>query len=165
MCSQTKAESVSEDNTGPGRRSLLNLGHTFAHAFEACAGMKGDLLHGEAVSVGLVMAFEMSERLGVCESGTAARIARHLSSVSLPVKPADLPLQKTTADDVFYAMTQDKKMKDGRLRFILARGIGRAFMAEDVDPSFVKEFLAEHLPTGGKRGGARGGRSKPKATA
>ncbi|MBK5921936.1 3-dehydroquinate synthase [Rhodothalassium salexigens] len=160
-CCRAKAGIVAEDEREQGRRALLNLGHTFAHAFEACAGMKGDLLHGEAVAAGMVLAFELSERLGVCEAGRAERVARHLASVKLPTSPADLPI-KGDADKIVDAMAQDKKAVDGRLRFILARDIGAAYVAEDVDPVAVRDLLAEHLS---RRGGRSGARSKPPVSA
>jgi 3-dehydroquinate synthase len=141
---RAKARVVEADERETGQRALLNLGHTFAHAFEAEAGYDGSLLHGEAVAVGLVMAFRLSARLGLCPESDAARVQRHLSAMGLPttlrsVKP------DWDMDRVAGRMTQDKKSRQGVLPFVLARGIGKAFLSNDVTQPDVMAVLRHDL--------------------
>lgn len=137
-----KAAIVGADETEQGARALLNLGHTFGHALEARARYDGALLHGEAVAVGLVLAFALSAELGLCPVEDAARVRRHLRAVGLPVAIADLGADFGTAQDVLAAMKRDKKVRAGRLNFILARGIGEAFIASGVDLAPLDRLLA-----------------------
>jgi 3-dehydroquinate synthase len=136
-----KADVVARDETEAGDRALLNFGHTFGHALEAHAGFDGRLLHGEAVAIGMVQAFRLSERLGHCAAGAADRVAAHLAAVGLPVRPSDRGLSPTP-DELLAHMAKDKKADGGRLAFVLARGIGRAFVARGVDPADVRAVLA-----------------------
>lgn len=140
-----KAAIVAEDEREGGKRALLNLGHTFGHALEGAVGYDGRLLHGEAVAIGMVLAFEVSETLGLAPSGGAARLARHLAAVGLPTSPADVPGQAWDADDLIARMGSDKKVSAGRPVFILARGIGRAFVARDVDLSIVRDAIGSAI--------------------
>ena len=140
-----KAAIVSGDETEQGARALLNLGHTFAHALEARAQYGGALLHGEAVAVGLVLAFALSVELGLCPAEDAARVRRHLQAVGLPAEIGDLGIDPGGADDLVAAMKRDKKVRDGRLTFILARGIGEAFITSDVQVSVLDRLLAGAL--------------------
>ncbi len=128
-----------EDKPNNGR-ALLNLGHTFAHAFEAEVGYGGGLLHGEAVAVGLGLAFRLSERLGHCTPEDAARVAAHLEAVGLPSEPGMLN-RRFSAARLIGHMKRDKKMRDGRLHFVLARGIGQAFTSPDVPEQAVVDLL------------------------
>ena len=123
-------------------RALLNLGHTFAHAFEAEVGYGGGLLHGEAVAVGLGLACRLSERLGHCAPGVAGRVAAHLDAVGLPSGPGMLNRRFSTAR-LLAAMKRDKKMRDGRLRFVLLRGVGDAFTSGDVPEDAVVGLLRD----------------------
>ena len=118
-------------------RALLNLGHTFAHAFEAETGYGETLLHGEAVAIGLVCAFDLSARLGFCDAGIAPRIAAHLDQVGLPHR-----INGLNAEALVGHMQSDKKMRDGKLAFVLARGIGGAFTSRDVPQEAVRATLA-----------------------
>ncbi|MBX6321764.1 MAG: 3-dehydroquinate synthase [Rhodospirillaceae bacterium] len=136
-----KAALVGADERESGPRALLNLGHTFAHALEAECGFSGDLLHGEAVAIGLVMAFELSARLGLCPAEDAARVARHLAAVGLPTGLSALPRRSRDAERLIEAMRRDKKVRDGRMTFVLARGIGRAFLSEDVPLGELRAML------------------------
>jgi len=140
-----KAAVVARDETESGDRALLNLGHTFGHALEAEAGYGERLLHGEGVAIGLVLAFELSARLGLCPPEDAQRVARHLQAAGLPTDPAPLLGRGAEAGRLLQHMRRDKKVADGRITFILARGIGRAVIARDVDPAAVEQFLAERL--------------------
>ena len=140
-----KAGVVARDERETGERALLNLGHTFGHAFEAAAGFSEKLLHGEAVSIGIACAFEFSARMGLLPQSDAERAVRHLAAVGLPTDIRDVPAVKTDADALMELIAQDKKVKRGKLTFILARGIGQAFVANDVDPAQVRTFLAEKL--------------------
>ncbi|MGH6816730.1 MAG: 3-dehydroquinate synthase [Hyphomicrobiaceae bacterium] len=138
-----KAEIVARDETETGERALLNLGHTFAHALEAWAGYSDRLLHGEAVAIGLCLAFCLSEHVHLCPPQTAHRVAAHLASAGLPTRISHIPGDMPDAAQLVRLMGQDKKVRDGRLTFVLARGIGQAFVARDLDVS--AEVLGEVL--------------------
>jgi 3-dehydroquinate synthase len=141
---RAKAAIVARDERETGDRALLNLGHTFGHAFEAAAGFSGRLLHGEAISLGMVLAFAFSARRGLLPQVEADRVARHLAAVGLPThlsSIAELP----DADRLMELIAQDKKVQRGALTFILVRGIGQAFVASDVDAAEVRAFLVEKL--------------------
>jgi 3-dehydroquinate synthase len=140
-----KAAVVARDERETGERALLNLGHTFGHAFEAAAGFSEKLLHGEAISIGIACAFEFSASLGLLPQAEAERAVRHLAAVGLPTHIRHMPAVKTDADALMELIAQDKKVKRGKLTFILSRGIGQAFVANDVDPAQVRSFLADTL--------------------
>ena len=141
-----KAAIVVEDEREAGRRALLNLGHTFAHAVEACAGYDDRVVHGEAVGLGLALAFRLSAALGLCPRDDAMRVGRHLATVGLPTTFQDIPVALSAAP-LMAAMQQDKKIKDGVVRFILVNRIGDAFVSAGVDPSGLAAFLKdEGLP-------------------
>ena len=142
---RAKAAIIVRDERESGERALLNLGHTFAHALEAAAGFSDRLLHGEAVAIGLALAFAFSARLGLLPQGEAERVARHLATVGLPTHPASVPGGPVGADGLMERMAQDKKVRRGKLTFILVRGIGASFVAADIDPAQVRAFLAEKL--------------------
>ena len=141
VCCRAKAAIVARDERESGERALLNLGHTFAHALEAEAGYDGRVLHGEAVSVGLGMAFALSTHLGLCPRQETERVLRHLAAMGLPTAAAQIGLPDLTAETMLDHMRQDKKVVGGRLTFILARGIGQAFITNEVAESQVKEML------------------------
>ncbi|HZE46514.1 MAG TPA: 3-dehydroquinate synthase [Xanthobacteraceae bacterium] len=140
-----KAEIVARDERETGDRALLNLGHTFGHAFEAAAGFSGRLLHGEAVALGTALAFDFSARLGLLPQAEAERVKRHLGKVGLPTHIRDVPGGVPGVDALMDLMAQDKKVKRGRLTFILARAVGAAFVAPDVEAAQVRAFLADKL--------------------
>jgi len=140
-----KAAIVARDERETGERALLNLGHTFGHAFETAAGFSDRLLHGEAIALGMTLAFELSARLGLSPPADAERVRRHLGKVGLPTHISDIPGGVPGIDALMDLMAQDKKVKRGRLTFILARGIGSAFVAPDVDAAQVRAFLADKL--------------------
>jgi 3-dehydroquinate synthase len=142
---RAKAAIVARDERETGDRALLNLGHTFGHAFEAAAGFSGRLLHGEAIALGMALAFEFSARRGLLPAAEAERAARHLAAVGLPTHLSDVAGLLPDADQLMDLIAQDKKVQRGRLTFILARGIGKAFVAPDVDAAEVRAFLVEKL--------------------
>jgi 3-dehydroquinate synthase len=142
---RAKAAIVSRDERETGDRALLNLGHTFGHAFEAAAGFSGALLHGEAIALGMVLAFEFSARRGLLPAAEAERVARHLAAVGLPTHLSAIAGLLPDANQLMNLIAQDKKVQRGRLTFILARGIGKAFVAPDVDAAEVRAFLVEKL--------------------
>ena len=123
-------------------RALLNLGHTFAHALEAEFGYTGALLHGEAVSLGLLLGFQLSARLGHCAGADVDRVRTHLGDTAMPWRLGDLG-RTLSADALVAHMQRDKKMRDGRLAFVLARGIGQAFTSRDVPQEAVLAVLRE----------------------
>jgi 3-dehydroquinate synthase len=140
-----KAAIVQRDERESGERALLNLGHTFGHAFEAAAGFSQRLLHGEAISLGMVLAFEFSARRGLLSASDAARAKRHLAGVGLPTQISAIAGGAPGVDRLMELIAQDKKVKRGRLTFVLARGIGASFLAPDVDADEVRAFLVEKL--------------------
>ena len=142
---RAKAITVANDERESGERALLNLGHTFGHALEAAAGFSDRLLHGEAVAIGMALAFAFSARRGLLAPAEAARVERHLATVGLPTKPRDVAFEWPGADALMALMAQDKKARRGKLTLILARGIGASFVAPDADPAEVRAFLAEKL--------------------
>jgi 3-dehydroquinate synthase len=142
---EMKARIVERDETEEGERALLNLGHTFAHALEAATGYSNRLLHGEAVAIGCALAFELSFRLGLCAQEEPSRVRAHLAAMGMKRDLADIPGDLPGPEGLLALMAQDKKVIDGRLRFVLARGIGEAFVAEDVPPEAVRSLLAEAL--------------------
>ncbi|MEH2530268.1 3-dehydroquinate synthase [Bradyrhizobium sp. AZCC 1588] len=146
---RAKAAIVSRDERENGERALLNLGHTFGHALEAATGFSDRLFHGEGVSVGMVLAAEFSAKLGMISETDATRVERHLASVGLPTHLQDIAgfAQEGLADaDALMAlMAQDKKVKRGKLTFILLQAIGRAVVANDVEPALVRDFLQQKL--------------------
>lgn len=141
-----KARIVAADEKESGVRALLNLGHTFGHALEAEMGYGGALLHGEAVGIGMAMAFDLSARLGHCAPEDAARVRAHLADVGLPVTPPRHgPRGPITAAALIAHMAQDKKMKDGAVTFVLARRIGEAFLTREVPADALEATLTAAL--------------------
>jgi 3-dehydroquinate synthase len=140
-----KAAIVARDERETGDRALLNLGHTFGHALEAAAGFSDRLFHGEAVALGTALAAEFSVRLGVLAPEQAARATRHLSAAGLPVRLAEVAGGAPDADRLMELIAQDKKVRHGKLTFVLLRDIGAAYMSNDVDPALVRAFLTEKL--------------------
>ncbi len=143
---ETKACIVARDETEQGDRALLNLGHTFGHAFERLVDYdSARLVHGEGVSIGLALALRFSQRLGLCNGQDALRAERHLSSLGLPTRISDIPGANFSADAILDAMYQDKKVERGALTFVLLRGIGAAFVAKSIDAVDVRQFLQSEI--------------------
>lgn len=134
---EAKATIVAKDEKEAGARALLNLGHTFGHALEAENGYNDNLYHGEAVAMGMIMAFDLSVKMGLCESKDADQIRDHFDKIGA---------QKASTfnfdvDKLLHHMKGDKKMSDGKLTFVIARGIGKSFLSKDVDMKDVKSVL------------------------
>lgn len=142
---QMKADIVVRDETEQGDRALLNLGHTFGHALEAATGYSDRLLHGEGVAIGCALAFETSARLGLMSQESPSRFRAHLAAMGMKKDIRDIPGALPDAEGLIALMAQDKKVVQGKLRFILARAIGDAFVADDVDMGVVKDVLTEAL--------------------
>ena len=142
---QMKADIVERDETEQGDRALLNLGHTFCHAFEAATGYSDRLLHGEGVAIGCALAFDLSARMGLCSQEAPSRVAQHLSAMGMKSQLSDIDGSLPSAEALVDLMAQDKKVVDGQLRFILARGIGQAFVTSDVDRADVVTLLNDYL--------------------
>jgi 3-dehydroquinate synthase len=142
---RAKAAIVVRDEKESGDRALLNLGHTFGHSLEAATGYSDRLRHGEAVAIGMCLAFRFSEALGFCPAGNAARVSAHLDAVGLPTRIQDIPGARPGAEELVALMAQDKKVRQGRLAFVLARCIGEAFVCREVEPQQVRDFLAREL--------------------
>ena len=143
---KAKARIVAADEHESGSRALLNLGHTFGHAFEAETGFGDTLLHGEAVALGVTLAFDLSAHLGLAPASHAARVRDHFEQVGLPVKPPRQgPRGSITPERLLAHMSQDKKVKDGAITYVLTRSIGHAFLTKDVPAGKVAEVLAAAL--------------------
>ncbi|WP_104839689.1 3-dehydroquinate synthase [Sinorhizobium fredii] len=144
---QAKADVVAADERENGLRALLNLGHTFGHALEAATEYDSRrLVHGEGVAIGMVLAYEFSTRMNLASPDNARRVEAHLKAVGLPTRLSDIPGDLPPAERLMEAIAQDKKVKGGKLTFILTRGIGQSFVADDVPASEVLGFLKEKHP-------------------
>jgi len=138
-----KAAVVAVDEHETGERQLLNFGHTFGHALEAETGFGDALLHGEAVALGMRLAFDLSAELGLCPAPSAARVRRHYESVGLPVRLDQIANARRFAPaDLIRHMGKDKKVRDGKITLILARDIGDAFISREVERATLEAFLA-----------------------
>jgi len=141
---QAKADVVAADEREGGVRALLNLGHTFGHALEAATGYDSNrLVHGEGVAIGMVLAHQFSARLNLTSPEDGDRVARHLMAVGLPTRLKDIEGELPATERLIELIGQDKKVKRGALTFILTRGIGQSFIADDVPPDEVSRFLEE----------------------
>ncbi len=140
-----KSQIVERDETENGERALLNLGHTFAHAFEAEAKYSEQLLHGEAVAVGIILAFELSQYLGYCSMQEVIRVREHFMDVGLPTKISDISNELWHPNDLITHMQRDKKTHSGRIVFILVNKIGKPFVSKDVKLDDIKKFLVSTL--------------------
>ncbi|NCG11215.1 MAG: 3-dehydroquinate synthase [Alphaproteobacteria bacterium] len=138
---QTKADIVAQDEKEHGARALLNLGHTFAHAYENLTGYSENLLHGEAVGLGIAQAVQLSVHLGICPEADAQALVNHLAKAGLPVSQADIKGGPFKATDLVNAMAQDKKVSQGVMTFILMKAIGEAFITNELSASQLTAFL------------------------
>ena len=144
---QAKSDVVVADERETGQRALLNLGHTFGHALEAATAYDSSrLVHGEGVSIGMILAHEFSARMNLASPDDARRVENHLKAVGLPTRMSEIPGTLPPAEVLMDAIAQDKKVKGGKLTFILTRGIGQSFVANDVPASEVLSFLKEKHP-------------------
>ncbi|MGV8986311.1 MAG: 3-dehydroquinate synthase [Cypionkella sp.] len=143
---EMKAAIVERDETEEGERALLNLGHTFCHALEQATGYSDRLLHGEGVAIGCALAFELSQRLGLCAQEAPSRVRAHLKAMGMKTDLADIPGDLPGAEALLTLMGQDKKVVDGKLRFILATAVGATFVADDVPPALVVQLFQDALP-------------------
>lgn len=142
---EMKAEIVARDEKERGDRALLNLGHTFGHALEAATGYSDRLLHGEGVAIGCALAFETSQRLGLCAQEAPSRVRAHLKDMGMKTDLRDIEGDLPDADALIALMGQDKKVRAGEIIFIMARDIGEAFVATDLDLSVVRSVLRDGL--------------------
>ena len=138
-----KAGIVSRDETEQGERALLNLGHTFGHALEQATGYSDRLLHGEGVAIGCALAFDLSARMGLCSQEDPSRVLEHLRAMGMPARLSDIPGDLPDDAALIDLMGQDKKVVDGKLRFVLARGIGNAFVSDAVQTGALAQVLKD----------------------
>ncbi|MDP5305966.1 3-dehydroquinate synthase [Paracoccus spongiarum] len=138
-----KAAIVVRDETEQGERALLNLGHTFGHALEAATGYSDRLLHGEGVAIGCALAFDLSARMGLCSQEAPSRVLAHLRRMGMPARLSEIAGDLPDEAALIALMGQDKKVQDGRLRFVLARGIGAAEIRDDVPAGLLAEVLRD----------------------
>ncbi|AVM75500.1 3-dehydroquinate synthase [Magnetospirillum gryphiswaldense] len=140
---RAKARIVAADEREGGIRALLNLGHTFGHALEAETGYGDEILHGEAVALGMIMAFRLSARMGLAPVADADRLEGHLAAMGMPTR---LSKQRHwNVERLVHHMAGDKKVKDGKITFVLARGIGKSFLTPEVPQQAVHDMLAEFI--------------------
>ncbi len=142
-----KASVVMEDEYENGARALLNFGHTFGHALEVETGFGSDILHGEAVAIGMIMALDLSVRMGVCPAGDLNRTIAHFNRMGLPVSVSADGNRQWNPATLIGHMCHDKKVENGRITFILARAIGEAFIARDVELDIVERMLTHAVDT------------------
>ena len=142
---RAKAAIVAEDELEAGNRALLNLGHTFGHAFEAEAGLDDTLLHGEGVAFGTLCAFDLSQRMGLCAGQEVARVKAHFTDMGLPTTLDNVAGPTWTPEVIIGHMGKDKKTEAGKLTFILARGIGQSFICRDVAEDMLHAQLSDIL--------------------
>ncbi len=141
-----KAGVVQDDENETGSRTLLNLGHTFGHALEAACGFDASLFHGEAISIGMVMAMTLSWRLGFCPEQDVVLVREHLEATGLPVSISQIdPPVTASAEALFDRMKGDKKAVSGKIKFVLARGIGKAFVTSDIESDCVKQLIQDSM--------------------
>ena len=138
-----KANIVTRDERESGERALLNLGHTFAHALEAALGYADNISHGEAVALGCVLAFKLSAKLGYCSKEDAARVEQHFAALGFKTRVSQVNGKPPTADELLAHIRHDKKSQGGRMTFVLAKAIGKAFITNDVEEDVVKRLLSE----------------------
>ncbi len=149
-CCTMKAGIVVRDETEQGERALLNLGHTFGHALEAATGYSDRLLHGEAVAIGCLLAFEVSAAMGLCPGQAPERVAAHLAAMGMTSRLEDIPGPLPGAEALLALMAQDKKVRDGRVAFVLARDIGAAYVERCADMALVRRVLDAALARRGR---------------
>jgi 3-dehydroquinate synthase len=137
-----KAAVVAADEREEGDRALLNFGHTFGHALETETGFSSRLLHGEAVALGMVLAFDFAARLGICTGDEGERVRRHFDETGLPTRLADVGLAGTPPERMLAHMGKDKKVLDGKITLILPRRVGDAFVMKDAPLDELRAFLA-----------------------
>ncbi|MCC6598274.1 MAG: 3-dehydroquinate synthase [Alphaproteobacteria bacterium] len=142
---RAKAVVVQSDEREGGRRALLNFGHTFGHALEAAAGYGSTLLHGEAVALGMVMAFDLSHRMGLCPHDVVERVEAHLTSIGLPIRATMIDGLGVSVQRLIDIMQHDKKALAGKMVFVLANAIGEAFISGDVPEDLVRDVLRDSL--------------------
>tara|TARA_B110000238_G_scaffold16830_1_gene16530 strand:- start:371 stop:919 length:549 start_codon:yes stop_codon:yes gene_type:complete len=140
VCCESKAKIVAQDEKEKGLRALLNLGHTFGHAFERIANFK-HFTHGEAISVGTILAFKLSNELNYCSINDFTRVTNHFKSIKLPIHITDLLQKKVKAKDIINAMKLDKKTINNIIKLILLKGIGKAFICDTIDEKNLNIFL------------------------
>ena len=150
VSSAAKAKIVAQDEKESGARGLLNLGHTFGHALEAEAGYNGSLLHGEAISIGMVMAHDLSAELGLCSEMDAQTVRDHFEKIGLPVSTDyvssnALGGKKLEVSRLMDHMSRDKKVSNGRLTFVMTKGIGQAYLDNAVDMAVVSDFMKRFI--------------------
>ena len=145
---RSKAAVVARDERETGDRALLNLGHTFGHALETATGYDSSrLVHGEGVAIGMALAHRFSVKMNLAGVEAVERVEAHLKAVGLPTALSDVPGGLPPAEKLMDYIAQDKKVARGALTFILTHGIGQSFIAKDVPPAAVLEFLKERLAT------------------
>ena len=142
-----KANIIKVDELENNKRMLLNMGHTFGHALELEAGFSKRLLHGEAVAIGLVMALDLSVKLGLCPPIELKMLKNHLIQIGLPVGLCDIAGTDWSANNLIDNMQQDKKTENGKLTFILTKGIGKPIITQSVDKKKLRELLKKYLNT------------------
>mgnify|MGYP002865777449 CR=1 FL=1 len=147
---QMKADIVTRDETEQGERAHLNFGHTFGHALEAAMGFGNSLLHGEGVSIGCRLALELSMSLGVCSEKTVSRLKRHQKKMGMKSSLADINAKVPDSSEILSLMYQDKKVLNGRLRFVLAKDFGSVFLTDNISDKDIIEFLDAALSRGAK---------------
>ena len=142
---QIKAEIVKEDEKEKGQRALLNLGHTFAHAIEYFGNHDGKIIHGEAVSIGICLAFKLSNFLGFCCQDDVQRVENLFEKFHLPTSLVNFKNLSLSSKKMIERFRFDKKSKQNQLTFILNKGIGKSFIHNNIDIHYLIQFLDKEL--------------------
>ena len=142
---ETKIRIVESDERETGKRALLNLGHTFGHALEAATDYSDRLLHGEGVSIGCVLAFKLSEKLGLCDKKQLGRVIKHFEFIGLKTSLSQIQGVLPSPKKLVDLMLNDKKVSQGELNLILVRGIGDAFVMRNIDLESVQKLFNEEV--------------------
>ena len=140
-----KSEIIQDDEKENGKRALLNLGHTFAHAIESFGNYDGKIIHGEAVAIGICMAFGFSYKLGFCIHSDLERVINIFQKSKLPTSLKDIPELSISTSEMMEKFKYDKKTRQGKLTFILNNKIGDSFIKQDVDLNTLKNFITEEI--------------------
>ncbi len=142
---EIKSLIIKNDEKENGKRALLNLGHTFGHAIESFGKYDGTIIHGEAVSIGICLAFRLSSKMGYCPQVETDRVVRFFKKLNLPTSLQELINLPITTSEMLKKFKYDKKNKNNQLTFILNQKIGKSFIKNNMDENILIEFLNDEI--------------------
>ena len=142
---EIKSLIIQDDEKENDKRALLNLGHTFGHAIEAFGKYDGTIIHGEAVSIGICLAFKLSSKMGYCPLIETERVVSFFKKLNLPTSLQEVQDLHITTSEMFYKFKYDKKNKNDQLTFILNEKIGKSFIKNNMDEDILTKFLNDEI--------------------